>query len=238
MTPEQWLQYAARGYHIERSVFSSEEVDALTAHFMDMNRTKHPGDFAGVKAKTQTAAPDPLANYPRPINMHEWDEHSRSLMNDPRLTQTASFLLQQNAVPIQTMVYYKPPGARGQSFHQDNLYLRHTPLLGAWLALDRADADNGAMQMVRGSHLFGLLPCRLADTDLSFTDSETIVPPNMTFDLIALEPGDVVFFGGYTIHGSLPNITTDRFRRAFIAHYQGEHALPIVAPPLPSAEAK
>jgi phytanoyl-CoA hydroxylase len=238
MSPEQFGQYAVRGYHIARSVFSAAEVASLITHFMEMNQTRHPGDFAGVAAKTKDSAPDPLTQYPRPINMHTWDELTRSLMHDPRLTETASILLQQKAVPIQTMVYYKPPGARGQSFHQDNLYLRHTPLLGAWLALDRADADNGAMQMVRGSHLFGLLPCQLADTDISFTDSETVIPPNLTFDLIALEPGDVVFFGGYMIHGSLPNITTDRFRRAFIAHYQGENALPIVAPPLPSAEAK
>ena len=31
--------------------------------------------------------------------------------------------------------------------------------------------------------------------------------------------GDVLFFNGSVIHGSYPNTTTDRFRRALIGHY-------------------
>jgi ectoine hydroxylase-related dioxygenase (phytanoyl-CoA dioxygenase family) len=36
--------------------------------------------------------------------------------------------------------------------------------------------------------------------------------------------GDVLFFNGSVVHGSGPNKTTDRFRRAFICHYAGESA--------------
>ena len=127
---------------------------------------------------------------------------------------------------------FKPPGGRGQSFHQDNLYLRQTPVVAAWVALDRADAENGAMEMVRGSHLLGLLPLQAADTDVSVTEIETVLPPYLQRDLITLDPGDTVFFGGLTIHGSLPNRSADRFRRAFICHYVGETAFSVVAPSL------
>jgi hypothetical protein len=34
-----------------------------------------------------------------------------------------------------------------------------------------------------------------------------------------MDPGDVFFFNGSVVHGSLPNSTTDRFRRALIGHY-------------------
>ena len=34
-----------------------------------------------------------------------------------------------------------------------------------------------------------------------------------------MEPGDVLFFNGQVIHGSLPNRSSTRFRRALIAHY-------------------
>jgi ectoine hydroxylase-related dioxygenase (phytanoyl-CoA dioxygenase family) len=136
------------------------------------------------------------------------------------------------------MVYFTPPGSRGQSFHQDNLYLRLTPVVAAWVALDACDTENGAMEMVRGSHLLGLMPCQTADTDVSFTDSETVMPAFLPRDLIALNPGDVVYFHGLTIHGSAPNRSKDRFRRAFICHYRGRDSWPIVAPPLPRTEAK
>jgi ectoine hydroxylase-related dioxygenase (phytanoyl-CoA dioxygenase family) len=34
-----------------------------------------------------------------------------------------------------------------------------------------------------------------------------------------MEPGDVLFFHGSLIHGSMPNRSVDRFRRALIGHY-------------------
>ena len=34
-----------------------------------------------------------------------------------------------------------------------------------------------------------------------------------------MDPGDVLFFNGSVVHGSYPNTTTDRFRRALIGHY-------------------
>jgi ectoine hydroxylase-related dioxygenase (phytanoyl-CoA dioxygenase family) len=159
-------------------------------------------------------------------------------MVDSRLTEIVKELIGQEPVVLQTMVYFKPPGSRGQSFHQDNLYLRTTPIIAAWTALDHCDRDNGAMEMVEGSHLLGLLPCRAADTDTSFTDSETAFPSYLQKQLIELEAGDVVFFGGLTVHGSTPNTTEDRFRRAFIVHYQGTEYFPIVGPALPTSEAK
>ncbi len=40
---------------------------------------------------------------------------------------------------------------------------------------------------------------------------------------VEMEPGDVLFFHGALVHGSAPNVTEDRFRRALIGHYiQGE----------------
>lgn len=234
-----YLNYTARGYHIQRAVYTPHEVAERVAHYMAINAAgPHPGDFAGVPRIQATAHPDPLAKYPRLIQMHHWDRLSAEWMIEPRLTSIVASLMGQPPKPIQTMVYFKPPGSRGQSFHQDNLYLRTTPLMAAWVALDGCDADNGAMEMVSGSHLLGLLPCRTADTDLSFTDSETVFPEYLHRELITLDPGDVVFFGGLTVHGSTPNLTSDRFRRAFIVHYEGVNPLPIVGPPLPGAEAK
>jgi hypothetical protein len=36
--------------------------------------------------------------------------------------------------------------------------------------------------------------------------------------------GDVLYFHGRTIHGSMPNRTSDRWRRTFIGHYVPESA--------------
>jgi ectoine hydroxylase-related dioxygenase (phytanoyl-CoA dioxygenase family) len=34
-----------------------------------------------------------------------------------------------------------------------------------------------------------------------------------------MKAGDVLFFNGQVIHGSFPNVSENRFRRALIAHY-------------------
>jgi len=119
------------------------------------------------------------------------------------------------------MLYFKPPGARGQALHQDNFYLRAQPgtCMAAWMALDRCDEANGCMQVVPGSHTWPLLCSEKADTSVSFTDVTVPLPPDQQVDPIEMEPGDVLFFNGSVVHGSFPNTTTDRFRRALIGHY-------------------
>jgi phytanoyl-CoA hydroxylase len=75
------------------------------------------------------------------------------------------------------------------------------------------------MQVVPGSHHWPILCTTQADTSLSFTDVTVPIPPEQEIQSIPMEPGDVLFFNGRLVHGSLPNTTTDRFRRALIGHY-------------------
>ncbi len=215
----------ANGYFVRRKVFAAQEVADMIEHYMAINAAgSHPGDFAGVPRKSKSDEPDPLEQYPRLIQMHHYDKKTEEWMNDPRLTSPVGELMGQRAVLIQTMLYFKPPGARGQSFHQDNLYLRTTPIAAAWVALDRADEENGSMLMADGSHKLGLLEREEADTDWSFTSDATKMPVGANLTPTVLDPGDVMFFGGLVIHGSYPNRTKDRFRRSFICHYEGENA--------------
>ena len=54
------------------------------------------------------------------------------------------------------MLYFKPPGARGQAFHQDNQYIRKYPVIAAWAALDDCDEANGQMVVIPGSQKEGM----------------------------------------------------------------------------------
>ena len=122
---------------------------------------------------------------------------------------------------MQTMLYFKPPGARGQALHQDNFYLRAQPgtCMAAWLALDPCDEANGCMQVVPGSHTWPLLCTTQADTSVSFTDVTVPLPAGQPVQPVVMEAGDVLFFNGALVHGSYPNTSPDRFRRALIGHY-------------------
>ncbi len=58
-----------------------------------------------------------------------------------------------------------------------------------------------------------------ADTSVSFTDVTVPIPEGQEVRPVIMKAGDVLFFNGAVVHGSFPNTTTDRFRRALIGHY-------------------
>ena len=129
------------------------------------------------------------------------------------------------------MVYFKPAGARGQALHQDQFYLKAHPgtCMAAWLALDPCDEANGCMQVVPGSHHWSILCTTQADTTVSFTDVTVPLPEGQKASPVLMEAGDVLFFGGSLVHGSLPNTTTGRFRRSLIGHYISSDAQQLTA---------
>jgi ectoine hydroxylase-related dioxygenase (phytanoyl-CoA dioxygenase family) len=221
------LRYAADyqrdGFVVVRGLFSSQEVAHYIDHFMELRRQgSHEGDFAGVPFDTgDNHTPDPLQQYPRMIHMHRWDDASLRWMIDQRIDTVMSAILGISPYAVQTMLYFKPPGARGQALHQDQYYLRVQPgtCMAAWLALDDCDEANGCMQVVPGSHTMPLLCTVPADTTQSFTDVTVPVPEGMRVEPIVMKAGDVFFFNVQLIHGSFPNTSSDRFRRSLIGHY-------------------
>ena len=48
-------------------------------------------------------------------------------MIDARLNKWMTSILGREPYAVQTMFYFKPPGARGQALHQDQFYLRVDP---------------------------------------------------------------------------------------------------------------
>jgi ectoine hydroxylase-related dioxygenase (phytanoyl-CoA dioxygenase family) len=209
------------GYYIARGLFSSEEVANLRDHYMRLWASKSPSNDPTVRAALQGDRPDPLQTYNRLLQMHRWDQLSLDFLIDQRLCELLTTMLGSEPYAVQTMLYYKPAGSRGQALHQDQFYLRVQPgtCCAAWLALDDSDEENGCMQVVAGSHRWDILCTVPADTRLSFTDVTVPLPDDVSATPCIMKAGDVLFFHGSTVHGSLPNTSTHRFRRSLIGHY-------------------
>jgi len=218
MEPDFLETYEREGYVVAHGVFSSQEVEALREHYMALRAAgSYPGDFDGV----DITSADPLKRFPRMIHMHRWDDVSLKWLLDGRIAERLTTLLGVEPFAVQTMLYFKPAGARGQALHQDNFYLRVQPgtCMAAWLALDDCDEENGCMQVVTGTHKLPLLCPTKADTSRSFTDVTVPLPKNLSPSPVYMKAGDVLFFNGSLVHGSYPNTSQDRFRRSLIGHY-------------------
>ncbi|HYP46432.1 MAG TPA: phytanoyl-CoA dioxygenase family protein [Propionibacteriaceae bacterium] len=208
----------ADGYHIARGLFEPAEVQEAAARFdaLASEGTPIPGHW-----EPNPTGTDVLDRYPRVMQPHEFDPGSQRLFLDPRVRAVLQELLDEDVVGCQTMYYFKPPGARGQAFHQDNYYLMVQPstCVAAWLAIDRSHPGNGGLQVCPGTHLRDLECPERADLTTSFIDDFVAPPAGHDPVGLELEPGDTLFFTGSVIHGSNPNSTTNEWRRSFISHY-------------------
>ncbi len=218
-------EFADRGYVIARGLFPADEVQSLIDTFMGM---RAGGPIAGCFAPVsdEEANGDILKRYPRMMHPHRVNAVALRYMLDVRLATILAELFEEEPLAAQSMLYFKPAGARGQALHQDNFYLKVDPgtCIAAWIALDRADGENGGLQVVPGTHRMDIFCPEEADLSVSFTREYVPVPPGLEAVQIDLDPGDVLFFNGSLVHGSGPNRSPDRFRRSFICHYIGRSA--------------
>jgi len=155
------------------------------------------------------------------LTPHLFMPEIRLVALDARLFDIVEEVFGEQALLSFTMFYFKPPGSRGQAFHQDNYYLKVKPgtCCAVWIACDAADAENGGLNVVPGTHELDIVCPEESDRDNSFAKELVRPPEGFTAILPELAPGDALVFHGNLIHGSQPNTSRDRFRRSLICHF-------------------
>jgi ectoine hydroxylase-related dioxygenase (phytanoyl-CoA dioxygenase family) len=206
------------GFHVARGLIPQAEIAAMIAHYHDLHAR---APIYEVYEPKKDAA-DPLVRYPRIMQPHRYDPFSKRYLLDPRTLGVLRALMGDEPLAAQSMLYFKPPLAAGQGFHQDNFYLMASPgsCYAAWLALDDADAVNGSLFVVPGSHRRPLGNVENGQGD-RWGGTIPVPRPDETVE-VGMRAGDCLFFHGNLVHGSQKNESTTRWRRSFISHYVGE----------------
>jgi ectoine hydroxylase-related dioxygenase (phytanoyl-CoA dioxygenase family) len=147
----------------------------------------------------------------------------RALVFDPRATRPCAQLLGVTALRFwHDQVFAKPPHHPGVvPWHQDYSYwtrtapARHVTLN---LMLDDADAENGCLQFVPGSHRWGLLPKLPFDAPLEAIRAQ--LPAGAAWRPVAvpLRAGQATIHHSHTLHGSDRNRSA-RWRRAAVLNF-------------------
>jgi ectoine hydroxylase-related dioxygenase (phytanoyl-CoA dioxygenase family) len=220
--------YHTDGYLIVRGMLSRDEVATLAEHYLKVPQRPSIAGVDGAGRKMSAGQPtDPRGHnaptYPRLMQPHRYDDVSRRMILDRRIFDVLTDLMGEEPLAAQSMLFYKPPGTKGQAFHQDNFYLKVKPgtCVAAWVALDPTDEENGALRLIPGTQSLPLdCPHKPEDASEYFNNSEVNLPGGARRPVLArMAAGDVLFFGGSLIHGSLRNRSQTRWRRSLVLHY-------------------
>ncbi|CAE8619035.1 unnamed protein product, partial [Polarella glacialis] len=145
-----------------------------------------------------------------------------AIASSPALVDVvAQCLGTENVILWACQIFCKLPGTgKSVPFHQDGLYWPIEPLraCSAWIALDSSDAENGALQVLPGTHRSTVEHVQRVDEDACITyiaDPAVVDPMLPQARTIELEPGRISLHDSMLLHGSGRN--TSQRRRAGIA---------------------
>ncbi len=143
---EQYRTFRRDGFLIVRDLVSREHVDELLRHTEDLMYGRVEID--GVEPPVPNSTLREMEKRILRIHMlHREVEIWERYLLHPRVLDVVQALNGADVLAMQTMMFIKGPGADGQGFHQDTYYIPTFPdsLIGAWIALERADTENGCM---------------------------------------------------------------------------------------------
>jgi phytanoyl-CoA hydroxylase len=227
LTEAQVEQFRRDGFLKGGRVYSEAEADALRERLWAVMEGRS-GRQPEANRNLRGDSPQVVVQI---VNIWDADDLFREHLYQPQICAMAAQLMGTDTVRVwHDQVQYKPPKSGGATdWHQDHPYwpiLQPADLVSAWVALDDATAENGCMQMVRRSHLWGPHKGGTIGTNPDFSPAydPTLVPPEETIEIVPCEvrKGEVMFHHCLTWHGSPPN-PSDRGRPAIAVHYMPGH---------------
>jgi ectoine hydroxylase-related dioxygenase (phytanoyl-CoA dioxygenase family) len=234
--PDLLAELHSEGYAIVRGFLSPAEIAAVGAEADKMYQEglKHHATYRDKNLLFEVLN-DPKANRRVVLQAH-WTAWISPFMEQMRRSEKYFAVLEPflgaDIKQISHQVHWKPPGAKYTSyrFHQDarfrqgNIkefsYRQSTVTTG--LAIDRQTVENGALRVMPRSHRLGYLglsddgPIMVGQTQDEELKGAGLDPKNII--TCEMEPGDLLLWTLFTVHGSAPNVS-DYDRRFMINSY-------------------
>lgn len=232
------LGTSSTGYDFEalaRQVWDRHEsVDTGAAERFDMDRMKELVRADAKARPLQEVDPsDQEGLFFYDVAAWKHDRGVREVAFDSALPHFVSALLDARYLNFwEDTTFVKAPHTRQKTaFHQDLAYFQidGDQCVIVWIPLDAASLDNGVMQYVRGSHLWGqTFAPNVFVSQTPIASSPEIICPDIEsaperYDIISfdVEPGDVIIHDVRTVHGAGGN-RSDSWRRAMSFRYCGD----------------
>ena len=154
-----------------------------------------------------------------------------ALRRHPRYFEIMEPLLGRDIKQVTNQLHWKPPGAKYTfyRYHQDARFRNAAAVrnllygtVNTGLAIDPQTEANGALRIIPRSHLNGYLGLSEDGTIMTgHTPDEDLVRAGLdpaSAIVCEMQPGDLLLWTLYTVHGSAPNVS-EHDRRFMISSY-------------------
>lgn len=234
--------YAEQGFLVIHDALTKKEVQELKDEAVAVCRQERGplvSTFGVGQKEPQLPDADELKGLPddevikRFLCIHQAHKASpalRKYLAHPVIVDVLTRVIGPDVKCMQSMLFIKSSGKPGQAWHQDEDFIptRDRSLAGAWIAIDDAVVDNGCLWILPESHKPGILwpmyphkddryDCVQMSYDFPYEDKEAVP--------VEVPAGSIVFFNGYLLHKSEPNVLESGFRRILVNHYMSAQSL-------------
>lgn len=216
--------YDENGYCLVKNVYSTDEVALLEREF---DRIVAQITSAGEDVNARWGGPEMErlgAAKTTVLHTHNVQQYSAAWLRaflHPGFLQVATALLGPDVILHHSKLFQKPPEV-GAPFpmHQDWGYFpsEKDTMLAAIIHLTPATDEMGCLRVYPGTHKLGRVP-----ETMGSMDSELLARyPLSGATPLEAEPGDVVFFHYFTLHGSLPNTSSHTRKTVLVQMHSGD----------------
>jgi len=213
-----------QGYFVARGLLKPL-VKRLTAEFDDIvDRLVASGEE--IDATWEGAANSRLkAKSDKILHTHNVQKYSRAWLDaflDPGLLDVAGACMGSDNIILHHSKLFQKPAENGSPFpiHQDWPYFptQNDSMIAGIVHVSEASDEMGCLRVHPGSHRLGRINDsngRGSGTSLTDYPIEKAIP-------VECEPGDVIFFHYFTLHGSMPNRSDKTRKTVLFQIYDGE----------------
>jgi phytanoyl-CoA hydroxylase len=206
------------GFVVVEGLFRDDETEAL-ARVLDLGLIHRNAEESAPLEQRRTLN----RQFTHGFNFWEELPLAREIACDARLCEIASSLLRAAAVRLfLDQTFFKEPGAEPTSRHQDiTRWPVRGRLLTAWIALDDADEESGALAYIPGSHRVGPSSWMDLVTGREWTAEQlALIEREPVF--VPVKRGSVLFHDSCVFHLAAANVAPRRRRAYAVVYADGE----------------
>lgn len=210
------------GYYIAKGVYSPSEVAALEDDF-DRIVDQLLRSNEEVNARWGGPEMEKIGGDTVVIHTHNVQQFSGrwlGALTHPGFLKVATSLLGPDIVLHHSKLFQKPP-EKGAPFpmHQDWTYFPtiNDSMIAGIIHVSNATDEMGCLRVYPGSHKLGRIEGTSGQSQSDLLDQYSLEKATP----LEAEPGDVVFFHYFTLHGSMPNRSMDTRKTVLVQLYAG-----------------